>query len=175
MPWLSKVLLKAQAGISMTADSAIALTRRDPFPPAPEHGVRWSRISPGSWPVPSWLLPNGSAAGPQPFCSSACLLQPGQNEDRGAACGEIQIPGLGKLLAHPFKSLKREETTLWLWMLSVPTSSSSVSRKVREAVVGCIPAHGRIAPMHLLVFPGLAMAPSVQTRGSCGLCFCHRT
>lgn len=93
---------------------------------------------------------------------SACLPQAGQNENKGAACGEIQISGLGKLLAHPFKSLKREETTLWL---SAPTSSSSVSRKVRAAVVGCIPVHSRIPLVHLLVFPGLAKAPSVQTQG----------
>lgn len=64
-------------------------------------------------PVPLYSpkVPSGLSCIPSAF--SAYLPQAGQNEDSGAACGQIQIPVLGKMLDHLFfKLFRKEETSL---------------------------------------------------------------
>ncbi|XP_064256763.1 uncharacterized protein LOC135287346 isoform X4 [Passer domesticus] len=47
----------------------------------------------------------------EPFCSSACLPQTGQNEERDDACGQIQIPVLGKVFGCLILMAFEEEKT----------------------------------------------------------------
>ncbi|TRZ07685.1 hypothetical protein HGM15179_019422 [Zosterops borbonicus] len=45
--------------------------------------------------------------------AESSTVHAGQNEDSGAACGQIQIPVLGKMLDHLFfKLFRKEETSL---------------------------------------------------------------
>ncbi|XP_063276262.1 uncharacterized protein LOC134562686 [Prinia subflava] len=97
-----------------------------------------------------------SAAHPQPFFSSTCLPQTGQNEDSGAACRQIQIPVLGKLLGHLFfKLFRKEETSLMVLdiLCSLFTFISKQKCATRPELHALPPAHWECEIISLLDTP----------------------
>lgn len=77
----------------------------------------------------------------QPFCSSACLPQAGQNEERGDASGHIQIPVLGKVFGCLILMSFEEEKTNCVALGALYALLNSIcQQKVKRSYGGLHPS-----------------------------------